>query len=175
MGYLLLLIFIIVPLIEIALFIQIGGLIGLWPTLALIVLTAVLGVGLLRLQGFATLQRARASMDRQEPPVREVFEGLLLFVAGAFLLTPGFFTDTCGFLLLVPPLRGFVVERMLAKMAVAADMRGHPGRRPEDPTVIDGDYTEVRPGDRPRRRPDEHKPDERRPDEGNPWIDRPRD
>jgi UPF0716 protein FxsA len=168
MGFLFLLIFIVVPLIEIALFIQIGGLIGLWPTLALILLTAVLGVGLLRLQGFATLQRARASMDRREPPVREVFEGLLLFVAGAFLLTPGFFTDACGFLLLVPPLRGLAVDWLLARMIVAADMSGPggpgPGRRPADPTVIDGDYTEVRPGEESGR------DDSGRDGDGNPWI-----
>lgn len=165
MGYLILLAFIAVPLIEIALFIQVGGLLGLWPTLALIVLTAMLGIGLLRIQGFATLQRARASMDRREPPVREVFEGLLLFVAGAFLLTPGFFTDACGFLLLVPPLRTAIVAGLLARMVVAADMRGDPRRRPEDPDVIDGDYTEIRPGE----------PGARGSGERNPWIDRPRD
>jgi UPF0716 protein FxsA len=94
-----------VPLIEIALFIQVGGWIGLAPTLALVVLTAVIGAWMLRYQGISVLMRAQRQLSDGSLPVVEVFEGLCLVVAGALLLTPGFFTDTIGALLLVPALR----------------------------------------------------------------------
>ncbi len=105
MGLLLLAAFIAVPLIEIAVFIQVGGLIGLWPTLAIVIVTAVAGTWLLRLQGIATLNRARQQMDRGVMPARELFDGLCLVFAGALLLTPGFVTDAVGLALFVPPLR----------------------------------------------------------------------
>ncbi|MDO3387085.1 FxsA family protein [Gilvimarinus sp. SDUM040013] len=100
-----LLLFIGIPLLEIALFIQVGDELGVLNTVALVILTAVIGVGLLRWQGFETLSRARAKMDSGEMPAREMAEGLMLLVAGALLLTPGFFTDAVGFALLVPWLR----------------------------------------------------------------------
>ena len=103
MAIVLLAAFILVPLIEIAVFIKVGGWIGLWPTLALIVLTAVLGTWQLRAQGIATLARARSQMERGVMPARELFDGLCLLVAGALLLTPGFVTDAMGGLLFVPP------------------------------------------------------------------------
>ncbi|MDO6747904.1 FxsA family protein [Gilvimarinus sp. 1_MG-2023] len=100
-----LLLFIGVPLVEIALFIQVGDELGVLPTVALVVITAVLGVGLLRWQGFETMTRARSRMEAGEMPAREMAEGFMLLVAGVLLMTPGFFTDTVGFLLLVPWLR----------------------------------------------------------------------
>ena len=107
-----------VPLAEIALFIEIGGFIGLWPTIATVILTAVLGTALLRQQGMATLRRAQMEMDAQRLPVRELFDGACLLVAGVLLLTPGFLTDAVGFILLVPPLRrtlGMGIWRALQK------------------------------------------------------------
>lgn len=100
-----LLLFIIVPLIEIALFIQVGGAVGVLPTVALVVFTAVLGVGLLRWQGVGTLNRARSRMQAGEMPAREMVEGMMLLVAAVLLLTPGFFTDAVGFTLLIPASR----------------------------------------------------------------------
>ena len=97
-----------VPLIEIALFIQVGGWIGLWPTIATVILTALFGTALLRRQGLATLRRARTEMEAQRLPVRELFDGACLLAAGILLLTPGFLTDAVGFILLVPPLRSIV-------------------------------------------------------------------
>ncbi len=94
-----------VPVIEIAVFIEIGGRIGLWWTVGLVVLTAVIGTALLRHQGLSTLARARASLDQGKLPVRELLDGVCLLIAGALLLTPGFVTDAVGALLLVPPLR----------------------------------------------------------------------
>ena len=105
MGLLLLAAFIAVPLIEIAVFIQIGGLIGLWSTLAVVVLTAVLGTWLLRLQGIATLNRARQQLNQGAMPTNELFDGLCLVFAGALLLTPGFVTDGVGLALFVPAVR----------------------------------------------------------------------
>lgn len=97
--------FIAVPIIEIAVFIQVGKVLDVWPTIALVLLTAVGGVALLRAQGLATLRRAQASVERGEAPLREVFDGACLLVAGILLLTPGFVTDTVGLLLFLPPVR----------------------------------------------------------------------
>jgi UPF0716 protein FxsA len=105
MRLLLLAAFIAVPLIEIAVFIQVGGWLGLWPTLGLILLTAVIGSWQLRAQGMATLESARRQLDEGRLPTRELFDGLCLLFAGALLLTPGFVTDIAGGLLFVPPVR----------------------------------------------------------------------
>ncbi|MDH3935199.1 MAG: FxsA family protein, partial [Gammaproteobacteria bacterium] len=89
----LLLLFLLVPLVEIYLLIQIGGVIGAFPTVMLVVFTAVLGAALARYQGLATLQRLQATIARGETPAIEVFEGVLLLVGALLLLTPGFLTD----------------------------------------------------------------------------------
>lgn len=114
---LLLLIFIIVPLVEIGLFIQIGGLIGALPTIGLIILTAVIGVSLIRLQGLTTLARIREKLNRDEIPATDLAEGLMLLVAAILLLTPGFFTDAIGFLILIPPIRRPLALRLLHYLA----------------------------------------------------------
>jgi len=162
MPVLLFLAFVGVPILEIALFIQVGGAIGLGWTLALVILTALAGTALLRAQGLATLGRARASLDRGALPVREVFDGACLLVGGALLLTPGFFTDTIGFLLLVPPVRGLLLARLqqsgrfqvhVAGTGPGGGMDGPPGSSPSgDPggrsgagPVIDGEFEEVGP------------------------------
>lgn len=106
----LLLLFILVPLLEIWLLIKVGGRIGATPTIALVVLTAIVGVTLLRLQGLRTLTRANERLRAGEVPAQEMGEGLILAVAGVLLLTPGFATDAVGFACLVPPIR----RRLLA-------------------------------------------------------------
>lgn len=105
--------FLLIPLIEIYFLIQVGQVIGAGWTIFLVVATAVIGAFLLRLQGFHTLHRAQASMSRGEIPATEMMEGLCLLVSGALLLTPGFFTDTVGFLLLMPPVRQMLIRQML--------------------------------------------------------------
>ncbi len=110
---LLLLLFLSVPILEIYLLIKVGDSIGAFPTVVLVVLTAVVGVWLLRLQGFAILARAQQSMARGEMPATTLFEGLMLFFAGALLLTPGFFTDAIGFILLVPFARQWIIAYIL--------------------------------------------------------------
>jgi UPF0716 protein FxsA len=112
LGLVLLVALIGVPLLEIALFIEVGGWIGLGPTLALIVLTAVIGGWLLRAQGIRVLLRARRQLAEGILPVMEVFEGLCVVVGGALLLTPGFFTDAVGALLLVPAVRRELYRRL---------------------------------------------------------------
>lgn len=108
MPLLILALFIGVPLIEIYLFIQVGGLIGVWPTIGLVILTAVIGTAMLRHQGMATLARARAELQEDRLPVREIFNGFCLLAGGMLLLTPGFLTDALGFALLLPPARAIL-------------------------------------------------------------------
>lgn len=99
------LLFILVPLAELAILIKVGEIIGIGATILLVISTAVIGVSLLKRQGLAALSRARASLEANEFPIESVVDGACLLVAGAFLLTPGLLTDTLGFSLLVPPVR----------------------------------------------------------------------
>ena len=115
MFRILLAIFIIVPIIEIYLFMRIGEMIGVWPTLGMIILTAAIGVSMLKWQGLSTLQRAQSNLQENKIPATELVEGIILLLCGALLLTPGFFTDTVGFLMLVPPIRQGVAKALVEK------------------------------------------------------------
>jgi UPF0716 protein FxsA len=136
------LIFIVVPVVEIFLLIQVGTIIGAWWTIGLVVLTAVIGVRLLKLQGISTLMRAQEKMQSGKMPAQEMLEGIGLIVAGAFLLTPGFFTDGVGFCLLIPPIRRAIFSAIVARMTVSGQfvsMHGAPPQQPpHNPDVIDG-------------------------------------
>lgn len=166
MGLLLLAAFIGVPLIEIVLFIQVGDIIGLWPTIAVVILTAMAGTTLLRHQGLGALARLQDSLNRGEPPIDPVFDGFCLLAAGLLLLTPGFFTDTIGFLLFVPPVRAHL-KRLVANRiqvhghanASQAGFHWHGGGQspgsahsaPGPSDIIDGDFQDVtEQGDKPR-------------------------
>tara|TARA_R110002110_G_scaffold109418_11_gene272946 strand:- start:4603 stop:5112 length:510 start_codon:yes stop_codon:yes gene_type:complete len=127
MALLILLAFILVPIAEIAVFIQAGELIGLWPTIATVILTAIIGTAMLRQQGIATLMRLRATVDRGEMPLREVFDGACLLVAGILLLTPGFLTDAVGFLLLIPPVRFAIGAGIWHRMQQSGNFTVHTG------------------------------------------------
>jgi UPF0716 protein FxsA len=153
-GLILLGAFVAVPLVEIALFIEIGGLIGLGPTLALIVLTAVIGAWIVRQQGLGVLMRAQRQLSEGVLPVMEVFEGLCLVVAGLLLLTPGFFTDTLGALLLLPAARRALYRRLGQRIeAQMADLaRARPDGAPGTPgPTIDAEYERIDPGGSDRR------------------------
>jgi UPF0716 protein FxsA len=156
MGMYLLLAFLIVPVIEIAVFIEVGGLIGLWPTVALIVLTAVLGMWMLRIQGFGVLRRAQESIARNEPPVREVFDGFCLALAGVLLIVPGFVSDTLGLLLFIPAFRNLLRRRLMRQLSSRGGVRVfvdggevRPGQGPRPPGrgsgIIEGEFREVDP------------------------------
>lgn len=142
MALIVLFLFIAVPLIEIGVFIEVGGRLGLWPTLAIIIATAVAGTALLRWQGLSTLARAQKALQRGELPVAEVFDGACLLLAGALLLTPGFVTDGLGGLLFLPPfrllLRQLIAQRIVVKMGAPPQERT---RGPDD--VIEGEWEEV--------------------------------
>lgn len=112
----LLLVFIAIPLLEIALLIKIGQTIGFWATILLVIATAAIGTWLLHAQGMETLRRVMASLDAGKPPVGPVLEGFVLLVAGLLLLTPGILTDTIGFVLLIPPIRMLLVRYGLSRL-----------------------------------------------------------
>jgi UPF0716 protein FxsA len=144
----LLLAFVAVPLIEIALFIKVGGLIGLWPTLFVVLATGIAGSWLIRRQGASTLASIRSSFGELRDPTIPLAHGALILVAGVLLLSPGFFTDTLGLLLLLPPVRRFAIDRIRSRMTVTA------GPLPRDPfggrtgnpgPVIDADYEVIEP------------------------------
>ena len=113
-----LILFITIPLVEIAILIKIGNIIGAGYTITLVIGTAFLGVSLLRIQGLATLAKVHSSINSGQLPAIELIEGLILLISGAFLLTPGFFTDTLGFLMLVPILRRRFAETVDRKSVV---------------------------------------------------------
>jgi UPF0716 protein FxsA len=110
------LVFFVTPIIEMYLLIEVGGYIGTVQTVALVMLTAVVGIALLRRQGFATLTRGIGRLQAGEVPAQEMAEGILLAVAGALLITPGFVTDAVGFLFLVPQSRVPVARLMLSRV-----------------------------------------------------------
>jgi len=188
------LIFLATPILEIVLFIQVGGVIGVVPTILIVIVTAIVGSILLRLQGSAVIRRTQLALRAGELPVDPVIDGISLLVAGALLLTPGFFTDAVGFLLFVPPFRRslarWIFEHMMrsGKVFVVDTESDEPGTQPRGggrrddsrrphgrETVIDVDYEPV--GDTPDRetpprdqdeRPQDGRPDDERGDEEHP-------
>ena len=153
-----LLIFIAVPIIEIAAFIKIGDIIGLWPTIACIILTAIVGTFVLRQQGLSVLRKAQDSLQNNQVPLDSVIHGAFLLISGALLLTPGFFTDAVGFILLVPPARTvlahFLWQRMKDKVHIYNTETG-PGRPGAGGggtrgPIIEGEAVEVEPEEPPK-------------------------
>ncbi|HIF9070934.1 TPA: FxsA family protein [Photobacterium damselae] len=114
----LLLLFIFVPIIEIALFIQVGGFIGLWPTIALVLITAIVGASLVRSQGLATLTSVQNRLQQGELPAQQIVEGVMLAVAGVLLLTPGFMTDCMGMTILLPAPRAWLAKQLMQRVKV---------------------------------------------------------
>ncbi len=142
--------FIVIPIIEMFVLIEVGGLIGAIPTIALVVLTATAGVWLLRLEGVATMRRVQEKLSRGELPETEVLEGAMLLVGGALLLTPGFITDALGFVCLVPPLRRPVARWLLGRVSLIRPGFGTAQRGDEH--TIDGEFTVFTQAPRPPAR-----------------------
>lgn len=142
----LLLLFLIVPLVEIYLLIEVGGVIGALPTVFLVVFTAVVGAWLLRLQGFSTLRRVQSTMAQGGLPAMELMEGAVLLVSGALLLTPGFFTDTIGFLCLIPALRRNLIRWALGRFLMppgggfGGGQGGGRSGQHQGPTTLEGEF-----------------------------------
>lgn len=155
------LLFIAVPLIEMVILIQVGGMIGVLPTVLLVILTAVAGIWLLRAQGIATMARVQQKLERGELPETELLEGVMLIIGGALLLTPGFATDFLGFVCLLPGLRRPLASRIIASATFRQFGTGSPfnagQRRPGDNgDVIDGEFSEE--SDAPESRDDRDRP-----------------
>ncbi len=127
------LIFLIVPVVEIYILIQVGQVIGALWTVFFVVLTAVIGVQLLKSQGISTLSRAQHKMQTGQMPAQELMEGFALVIAGAFLLTPGFFTDTVGFLLLFPVTRTFIIRSLSARLMASGNFTMNNGFQQQSP------------------------------------------
>jgi len=146
-------IFLSVPLIEIALFIQVGGAIGLWPTLGIVIVTAILGTWLVKNQGLLAMNQLRSSFSELQDPTEPLAHGAMILFSGALLLTPGFFTDAVGFALLIPSVRSAVFKYLKARVKVQSFSMGAQTThsRPADPTgsVIDGEFEEVSPPKKP--------------------------
>jgi len=153
MRFLLVLIFIVVPIAELALLIQVGQAIGVWWTIALLIADSILGSLLMRSQGRAVWRRFNVALQAGRPPAREVLDGVLVIFGGALLLTPGFISDILGLLLLLPPTRA-VVRRILvhrfADRMIASATRGAtvgfgppPGRAGTRPGDVEGTAVDV--------------------------------
>lgn len=123
MFFRLLLLFVLVPVVELALLIRLGELVGFWPTLGLIVTTGVLGSALAKQQGFSVLRRLRSRLNSGQMPGVEMLDGVIILVAGALLLTPGVLTDIVGFIGLFPltrgPLRRWLISRFKRSKSVS--------------------------------------------------------
>ena len=143
--------FVAIPIIEIALFIQVGGWIGLWPTLLIVIVTAILGTYLVRQQGAAALLRLRQSFSQLSDPTGALADGAMILFSGALLLTPGFFTDAVGFALLAPPVRRYIYQAVRSRVTIQTFEMGsrqsaqYRDAGPVDGDVIDGDWHEAEP------------------------------
>ena len=152
MRFLILLIFVVVPIIEIAIFIEAGHFFGFWTTLSLIAITAIIGTGLLRHQGTHAFKRAKSALLRNELPFEEVITGLCLLLAGAFLLTPGFLTDFLGFLLFIARFRIFLSKFIFRYMRKQGFSHAQTTQNARDEDfandhqfskIIDGEFHEI--------------------------------
>lgn len=143
-----LLLFIAIPLIEITLFIQVGGAIGLGWTLAIVVGTAILGASMVRSQGAQAMMDLRQSFSGLQDPTESLAHGAMILFSGALLLTPGFFTDAVGFALLVPKIRSALYRYLRARIQIQSfqmgpDPRQQPYRNGAQDNVIDGEFEDV--------------------------------
>lgn len=138
----LILLFTVVPFLELVLLVWIGGKIGLLPTVALVLLTGVAGAALARHQGLATWRRFQGALSAGRLPGRELLEGLFILIAAAFLLTPGILTDAVGFAFLVPAARRWLMARVQARLE-ARTLVGPAAHRPRQTDVIDAEFEVV--------------------------------
>ncbi|TVR83735.1 MAG: FxsA family protein [Rhodospirillales bacterium] len=158
MAIMLIVVFILVPIAELVVLIRIGETIGAWPTVGFVVLTAVVGVSLVRLQGVAILISAQRELEANRFPMAAMFDGACLVLAGACLIVPGFITDAVGFLLLVPVLRRWLRNTMESRLNATGRIKRWPSQdRPSDGAgadrsrrrgsgiIIEGEYAEISP------------------------------
>jgi UPF0716 protein FxsA len=155
MPFLLIVLFIVVPIAELAVIIQVGQLVGVWWTIALLLADSLLGAYLMRSQGRAAWRRFNAAIAEGRAPTREVLDGVLVIFGGALLLTPGFITDIFGLLFLFPPtrvlVRGLIIRRAALRVMAAARPGPHSDRNGRNGDV-DGTAVDIEPDqlDNPR-------------------------
>ncbi|WP_299304888.1 FxsA family protein [uncultured Litoreibacter sp.] len=138
------LLFVTIPIIEIALFIQVGGWLGLWPTLGIVILTAIMGTWLVRAQGLQAMSNIKSNLNDLRDPTESLAHGAMILASGLLLLTPGFFTDAVGFALLVPPIRLALFHAIRSRVKVQSFVNaGPPPRQSSDGDVIDGDFVDL--------------------------------
>lgn len=157
MGLYIIAAILLLPLIEIAVFIWIGGMIGVLPTVLLTVITALAGTVMLRQQGLSLLTRMQQELDAGRSPGNEVMQGAMIVLASIFLLIPGFVTDAVGLLLFVPPVRAALARFIISRSNVVI-VGGGPGARRPDEHVVDLDQEDwSEKGDRPSGGPGQPK------------------
>ena len=142
MFFYLLIIFIILPIIEISIFIQVGGFVGIFNTILIIFLTAAVGVYFVRQQGFRTFLKITAELQNQQFPVQGMFDGLVILISGILLVTPGFLTDIIGFLGLIPQTRVFLLG-IIKNLFVQRYSNAHKQYKKDMDETIDGDFIEI--------------------------------
>ncbi len=166
LGLIILACFILLPTIEIYLFIEVGSVIGAIPTILLTVASAAAGTYMLRQQGLSLLMRMRSEMEAGRVPSHEMMHGAMIVFAGLMLLIPGFFTDAIGLLLFIPPLRE-AIGKFLARHVKVQNIHVNPGYRRQDGTVDlnENEWTSSRHGE------DDEPARPRNPDQISPWSD----
>jgi UPF0716 protein FxsA len=139
-----------IPIVEIYLFIRVGGYIGALPVIGLCILTACMGSMLVHKQGIQTIRRVQRKIEQGVVPATELLAGILILAAGVLLLTPGFFTDLAGFLILVPGIRAAIISR------VTAYLRRQANSETDTTTIVEGEFWVE-----PRELPGQRQPAER--------------
>jgi len=146
--------FIGIPLIEVMLFITIGKYIGLWNTILIIIFTGILGAILVKSQGISTLKNGLEEIKSNKIPINSMIQGIGIIIAGAFLLTPGFLTDTLGAILLIPYLRskiaGFVIEYLKKRSTFKTTFKQGMGES-VDEKIYEGKYEEIKSEDKKKK------------------------
>ena len=140
-----LLLFIFIPIIEIALFIQIGGILGAGTTILIIILTAFIGAYLVRIQGIQTLLTAQQRLQAGEVPTLQIIEGIMLFIAGVLLITPGFMTDALSIAVLLPMPRQMIAKYLIDNVSMSPHSFGrnfnaHQSRSSQEDHTFEGEY-----------------------------------
>ena len=136
--------FLIIPIIEITLFIQAYSFIGLFWTLAGVIITAMIGARLVRAQGLATIGKVQNSFNELNDPTEPLAHGAMILFAGALLFTPGYFTDAIGFSLMVPAVRAAVFRFLRSRVNIhTATSGGFQTHNVNEPDIIDAEFTEV--------------------------------
>ena len=136
--------FIAIPIIEVILFITVGKYIGLWNTIFIIIITGIIGAILVKSQGINIFNKALAEIRSNKMPIFSIFEGIAILIAGAFLLTPGFLTDTLGCVLLIPKTRNIIIKYITSYLEKRTIYKKNPKYdKNEEDKIVEGSFEEI--------------------------------